>query len=260
MSCAELSLLQREITPLIQNILSSREGRELIGERFHPGQSLLFKETSDELIVESRGDLIKVHHQFPQHLIKLGLSWRRVRVRAALYVIHEIIHFNQNISGYENVQRVRAVSDSILLEFDLEADHLAALLLNRYGDQTWSLDDLKREQIECLYSFPVTHQHSDLARLRKVQRLISLCAELILRRAGELRSDSFVIFRLRESYWNLISKREVLTRRLGSGDLLSHEMELLMSGVDKVSYPLFFDRLKLIMELISSRIIMIDQE
>ena len=96
----------------------------------------------------------------------------------ALYLIHELVHLPQGIGPYRLVGHLRALGEDALLDFDLGADHVSALVLadmHKVG-----IEVIKTLQLRGLCAFPVTSAHTPEARRRKARRVVGLVAEAML--------------------------------------------------------------------------------
>ena len=176
------------------------------------------------------GEHLLIDDAYFKHTLTRYTEHAERLIHALLYAVHEVIHHAHNLHLKATVLKVRAVSEARLMEFDLEADHLAALTVAALTGAP--LLALKRAQLECLSSFPVTSAHSAGARQRKAYRYISLCAEVRARELARLSDEGgFLVAQCSAGGALLIERAEVMSV-LSVGELAQGDEELLESCMD----------------------------
>ena len=172
---------------------------------------------------------VVVHDQCARALAAGSESPEDAELLCALYVVHELAHLPQGIGPYSVVRDLRSLGEDALLDLDLGADHVAALVVSRAkGTQ---LSAVKALQLRGLCSFPVTAEHTPEARRRKARRVVSLVAESML---GLARDDSYLCadFSPTSPVLSLIRRGAGLTRVVATATLDSAATERLLSAAD----------------------------
>ena len=138
----------------------------------------IVKLQNDDLALITHGELI-LDDSYLLTLLDSNLPQNTKDLRFLLYAVHELLHYSHGIEIKERVRAVKSVSQDLLLKFDLEADHMAAMVITRYLKHI-SLAEVKNEQGHSLLDFPVNAHHTLSSRSRKAKRLVSLRADYLL--------------------------------------------------------------------------------
>lgn len=182
------------------------------------------------------GERLLFDEVYFHHVVARYADPRERLLHALLYAAHEVIHHIHHLNGKPTVLQVRAVSEGLLMEFDLEADHHAALVVAELTGE--DLLALKRRQVECLSSFPVTAAHAPGARRRKAGRYVSLCAEVRARELGLLEGGGFLVASW-EAGRALLVERAALMGVLCVGTLGEEDRVLLEGAMDEAPEGVF---------------------
>ncbi len=137
----------------------------------------------DKVRVEA--DRVLVHTDCVESLAAGPLPLAMAERLAVLYLLHELAHLPQGIGDYAAVKALRERDETLVLQLDLAADHVAALAL-KHIEPNLGFADIKALQSRGLCDFPATKNHAPAARLRKARRMVSVCADVLLRRRGVL--------------------------------------------------------------------------
>jgi len=181
----------------------------------------------DKVCVTSES--VVVHDQCARALAAGSESPEDAELLCALYVVHELAHLPQGIGPYAVVRDLRSLGEDALLDLDLGADHVAALVVSRARDMP--LSAVKALQLRGLCGFPVTTEHTPEARRRKARRVVSLVVESML---GLARDDSYLCadFSPTSPALSLIYRGAGLTRVWATAPLTSSATERLLSAAD----------------------------
>ena len=179
------STLNKLLTQWIHDFKSHQLCRILFRRSLDQLNHVIIKPLSDDDLAKVTGHDLFIDDTYIKILSECQYTYDHKLQCGMLYAIHELIHCAHKIDKKPSVHRVRKVSESILMKFDLEADHYAALILSDFS-QRWSLLELKKTQVLCLEDFPVMKRHTQGARRRKALRLVSLRLECALRQRGML--------------------------------------------------------------------------
>lgn len=205
-----------------------------------PMRAVELRALPNEDLAVFEGERLLLDDAYPHHACARYADPRERLIHALLYATHEVIHHAHNLNGKRLVRKMRAVSEERLMEFDLEADHHAAVEVSRLlGEE---LLGLKRRQVECLSSFPVTAAHTPAARLRKAGRYVSLCAEVRARELGALEEEGGFLMALWGGGEALLLERAGLGRLLFEGALSEEERALFESSMDAAPEEVFTAR------------------
>jgi hypothetical protein len=147
----------------------------------------------------------------------------------ALYLIHELVHLPQGIGPYPMVGRLRTLGEDALLDLDLGADHVSALVVARTNRV--DLGALKTLQLRGLCGFPVSPEHTPEARRRKARRVVGLVAEAKL---GMLSENGYLVadFSPESSELVLIRRGTGVTRVVAAPPLTRGDVDRLLSAAD----------------------------
>jgi hypothetical protein len=150
----------------------------------------------------------------------------------ALYLVHELAHWPQGIGEYATVRRLRALDESAVLQLDLAADHVAALVVRAVSPEAGLLE-LKELQGQSLCGYPAGTDHAPAARHRKARRMASLRADVCARRAG-LARDGFVVawFAPSANHVALTEEGDGATRLLALAPLDVADLDVLCAAAD----------------------------
>ena len=199
--------------------------RRLLAPLLSPVRQVQLKALSHDDLAVFEGERLIIDEGYFLHTLARYSDHHERLIHASLYAVHEVIHHAHRLNDKRMVLKVRQVSEQLLMRFDLEADHHAALAVSSLMGEP--LLGLKRRQVECLSSFPVTRAHSAGARQRKAGRYVSLCAEVCAREQGHLGEGAgFLMASWAGDQASLIECAEVMAL-LSAGELAEGELSLI---------------------------------
>ncbi|MDP2345594.1 MAG: hypothetical protein Q8O67_31915 [Deltaproteobacteria bacterium] len=103
-------------------------------------------------------------------------------LESCLYVLHELVHVAQGFAEMGAVHVARGIgAEMTVMQIDLAADHVAALLLAELRPD-WTVDALKDRIGRSLAAFPAGQFHTEASRHRKATRLVGSRFDLAVRR------------------------------------------------------------------------------
>ena len=230
----------------LKMIKKDRDFEELLGAYVKHAQTFVIKPLSNDDLVTIHQQNICIDSTYISLLEQSELDKETKIVRAMLYAVHELIHHAHHLELKPNVKAFRKVSESALMEIDLEADHWAAVFMSRVFPE-WTLFALKHEQALCLKDFLVSKNHTSLARKRKALRLVSLRSDFyLMKKQGStnptLKGYSVVLLSKDQKHMaimlhGLIKKQLCITK-------INHEQcQKILSVVDSCSVFSFEERM-----------------
>lgn len=194
-------------------------------------------------VVQLKGETLLLHDEFICALLRSAFSADDRLTLASLYMLHELVHELQGCSEKAIIHELKETNEMLIKDLDINADHAAVCIFSALHLE-FNPSMLKDLQGRCLYLFPTTASHSEEARRRKVQRLISLRMDSVLCNLGEIQPDECVYFTLNhDRLHGTFYTRGSLQKHLLSITLDKHQYKQFSRALDPCSPEVFSERL-----------------